>query len=121
MGCRRPRAGLGECCGRPARDQAPSTAARPGRHLDPGTFSPHRRIRVATMRTRMTLTAAALLAAGTLLGTPATPAPSHAPPPAGDTADDVRLAKKVAALVAQDERRLVEIFKYLHANPELGF
>jgi amidohydrolase len=68
----------------------------------------------------MTLTAAALLAASTLLGTPAAPAPSHAPLPAGDTAD-VRLAKKVAALVAQDEQRLVEIFKHLHANPELGF
>jgi hippurate hydrolase len=31
------------------------------------------------------------------------------------------LAKKVAALVDQDESRLVEIFKQLHANPELGF
>src|SRR5947209_8093567 len=82
--------------------------------------SPHRRKRAATMRTRLTLTAAALLAA-TLLGTPAAPAPSHAPLPAGDTADDVRLAKKVAALVEQDERRLVAIFKHLHANPELGF
>src|SRR5262245_57899280 len=72
------------------------------------------------MRTRLTLTSAALLAAGTLLGTPAAPAPSQAPPPAGDPAD-VQLAKKVTALVAQDERRLVEIFKHLHTNPELGF
>ena len=31
------------------------------------------------------------------------------------------LAKKVAALVDQDEQRLIEIFKHLHANPELGF
>src|SRR5262245_46873394 len=72
------------------------------------------------MRTRLTLTSAALLAAGTLLGTPAAPAPSQAPPPAGDPAD-VQLAKKVTALVAQDERRLLGIFKHLHTNPELGF
>src|SRR5205807_5177 len=31
------------------------------------------------------------------------------------------LAKKVAGLVDQDEKRLVEIFKHLHQNPELGF
>src|SRR5688572_11520482 len=31
------------------------------------------------------------------------------------------LAKRVAALVAQDEPRLVEMFKHLHAHPELGF
>ena len=31
------------------------------------------------------------------------------------------LAKKVAALVDRDEQRLLEIFKHLHANPELGF
>ncbi len=31
------------------------------------------------------------------------------------------LAKQVAALVAQDEPRLLEIFKDLHAHPELGF
>src|SRR5262249_19670081 len=92
----------------------------PGRHRDPGTFAPHRRIRVDPMRTRMPLTAAALLVAGTLLGTPPAPAPPPAPLPAGDSAE-VQLARKVAALVAQDERRLVEIFKHLHANPELGF
>jgi hippurate hydrolase len=72
------------------------------------------------MRTRTTLTAAALLAAGTLLATPAAPAPAQAPLPAGDAAD-VRLATKVAALVAQDEPRLVALFKHLHAHPELGF
>ncbi len=72
------------------------------------------------MRTRMTLTAAALLAAGTLLATPTAPAPSQAPPPAGDPAD-AQLARKVAALVEQDEPRLLKIFKHLHANPELGF
>src|SRR5690348_592184 len=31
------------------------------------------------------------------------------------------LAKKVAALVDRDEQRLVEMFKQLHARPELGF
>jgi amidohydrolase len=31
------------------------------------------------------------------------------------------LAKRVAALVDQDERRLIELFKQLHQNPELGF
>jgi amidohydrolase len=31
------------------------------------------------------------------------------------------LAKKVAALVERDEPRLIELFKHLHANPELGF
>lgn len=31
------------------------------------------------------------------------------------------LAKKVAALVAQDEPRLIEMFKHLHVHPELGF
>jgi len=31
------------------------------------------------------------------------------------------LAKEVGALVDEDEQRLVEIFKQLHANPELGF
>ncbi len=72
------------------------------------------------MRTQLLLTAAALLVAGTLLGTPAAPASSGAPPQAGDPAD-VQLAKKVAALVEQDEQRLVEIFKHVHANPELGF
>ncbi len=30
-------------------------------------------------------------------------------------------AKKVAALVDRDEPRLIELFKHLHANPELGF
>src|SRR5262245_13074515 len=33
----------------------------------------------------------------------------------------LELAKKVAALVDQDEPRLIELFKHLHANPELGF
>src|SRR5262245_28406494 len=38
-------------------------------------------------------------------------------------ADDAReqLAKKVTAFVAQEQPRLHEIFKHLHANPELGF
>jgi amidohydrolase len=38
-------------------------------------------------------------------------------------ADDPRdqLAKRVAAFVAQEEPRLLETFKHLHANPELGF
>ena len=31
------------------------------------------------------------------------------------------LAKKVAALVDQDEERLLKIFKHCHANPEIGF
>jgi amidohydrolase len=31
------------------------------------------------------------------------------------------LARQVAAIVDQDEPRLIEIFKHLHANPELGF
>lgn len=31
------------------------------------------------------------------------------------------LSKKVGALVANDEERLLGIFKHLHANPELGF
>lgn len=31
------------------------------------------------------------------------------------------LADKVAALVAQDEGRLIEVFKELHTHPELGF
>jgi amidohydrolase len=31
------------------------------------------------------------------------------------------LARKVAALVDQDEPRLVKIFKHVHANPEIGF
>ena len=31
------------------------------------------------------------------------------------------LAKKVAAIVDQDEPRLIELFKHQHANPELGF
>src|SRR5262245_46780991 len=31
------------------------------------------------------------------------------------------LAKKVASLVEQDETLLIEIFKQLHANPELAF
>src|SRR4051812_26803829 len=31
------------------------------------------------------------------------------------------LAKRVASLVAQDEPRLVELFKHLHQHPELGF
>jgi hippurate hydrolase len=68
------------------------------------------------MQTRLTLTAAALLTA-TMLGSPA-PAPALLP--AGDSTDVV-LAKKVATLVEQDEQRLIEVFKHLHANPELGF
>jgi amidohydrolase len=31
------------------------------------------------------------------------------------------LARKVAAIVDQDEQRLIEIFKHVHASPELGF
>src|SRR5262245_47182463 len=38
-----------------------------------------------------------------------------------DDKADVELAKKVGALVDQDEKRLIEIFQNLHANPELGF
>jgi hippurate hydrolase len=36
-------------------------------------------------------------------------------------AADAEVAKKVARLVDQDEPRLLELFKHLHANPELGF
>src|SRR3954453_2577034 len=70
------------------------------------------------MHTRMTLTAVALLVVSTLLGKPAAPTPASLPE--GDP-DGVALAKTVATLVAQDEKRLVAIFKHLHANPELGF
>ena len=38
-----------------------------------------------------------------------------------DESSPAQLAQKVAALVAQDEPRLLEIFKHLHAHPELGF
>ena len=43
--------------------------------------------------------------------------------PPAMAADEPRtdLAKKVASFVAQEEPRLLEIFKHLHANPELGF
>jgi amidohydrolase len=47
-----------------------------------------------------------------------------APPPRpalGGESPSSALAKKVAALVANDEERLLGIFKHLHANPELGF
>lgn len=40
---------------------------------------------------------------------------------AADDAARRELAKKVVALVDQDESRLVEIFKDLHTHPELGF
>jgi hippurate hydrolase len=49
-----------------------------------------------------------------VLGAP--PCPSVA-----DEASDARLAAQVAALVDQDEKRLLEIFQDLHAAPELGF
>lgn len=39
----------------------------------------------------------------------------------GDEKSSIDLAKQVAALVDQDENRLLEIFQHLHANPELGF
>jgi hippurate hydrolase len=42
-------------------------------------------------------------------------------PLAADEAASTALAKKVQALVAEDEPRLVEIFKQLHMHPELGF
>jgi amidohydrolase len=38
-----------------------------------------------------------------------------------DDKSDAELAKKVGSLVSQDEKRLLEIFQYLHAHPELGF
>src|SRR2546423_14428249 len=44
--------------------------------------------------------------------------------PTASRADErpgVELAKKVAALVNRDENRLIELFKHLHSNPELGF
>ena len=42
-------------------------------------------------------------------------------PSAADEASDARLAAQVAALVDQDEKRLVEFFQDLHTQPELGF
>src|SRR3954447_16468009 len=38
-----------------------------------------------------------------------------------DERSQALVAEKVAALVAQDEARLLEMFKDLHAHPELGF
>jgi amidohydrolase len=67
-----------------------------------------------------TLTAAALVAAGILLGSSALPASwRHAL--WADEKSDAELAKKVGGLVDLDEKRLVEIFQHLHTHPELGF
>jgi amidohydrolase len=63
------------------------------------------------MRTR-SLTATALLAASVLITSGALWA---------DEKSAADLAQKVARLVDQDEQRLVEVFKSLHAHPELGF
>ena len=38
-----------------------------------------------------------------------------------DETERAALAGRVAALVAKDEQRLIEVFKDLHASPELGF
>jgi amidohydrolase len=46
---------------------------------------------------------------------------SLTPPINAEETAEAELAKKVAALVDQDESRLLEIFKQLHTNPELGF
>src|SRR5262249_44631089 len=62
----------------------------------------------------------ALLAAGTLLGWLAMSGTSHHRYWAGEKSK-TDLAQRVAGLVDQDENRLIEIFKHLHANPELGF
>ena len=48
------------------------------------------------------------------------PLVSHRAASAGERAD-AELAQKVRALVDQDEERLLEVFKHLHAQPELGF
>jgi amidohydrolase len=39
----------------------------------------------------------------------------------GEEKSQAELAQQVATLVGQDESRLVDIFKHLHAHPELGF
>jgi len=60
------------------------------------------------------------LAAGTFLGSLVAPLVVHNSASADETAD-AELAQTVRALVDQDEERLLEVFKHLHAHPELGF
>jgi hippurate hydrolase len=72
------------------------------------------------MRTQTTWAAAALLAAGAVLGGLAMPGTLPPACTAGEP-PDAGLAQKVSGLVDPDENRLVEIFKGLHAHPELGF
>ncbi len=67
------------------------------------------------MRTRM-LSAGALLSGWILISGLAPPVPARY-----GRAAETDLAAKVAALVGEDEKRLVETFKRLHASPELGF
>jgi len=72
------------------------------------------------MRNLAVLASAALLAAGVAVGRVGMPKPDPPTLSAGEPAE-ADLAKKVAKAVAQDEEHLVEIFKHIHANPELAF
>jgi len=72
------------------------------------------------MRNLAILAAAALFVGGAPLGWVSMPIPG---PPTLSTGEPAQadLATKVAKSVAQDEERLVQIFKHIHANPELAF
>jgi len=72
------------------------------------------------MRNIAILAAAALFVGGAPLGSVSMAIPG---PPTLSTGEPAQadLATKVAKSVAQDEERLVQIFKHIHANPELAF
>jgi amidohydrolase len=72
------------------------------------------------MRKLAILAVGALVVGGVPLGSSAMPK-SDPPAVAAGKPADADLAKKVVALVDQDEERLVKAFKDIHANPELAF
>src|SRR5262245_56029135 len=72
------------------------------------------------MRNLAILAAAALLVAGVPRGWVSMPKPDTAMLSASEPTD-ADLAKKLAQSVDRDEERLVEIFKHIHADPELAF
>ena len=67
-----------------------------------------------------TLTMPMLFALGAFLGSLAPPLDFHCQSRADENSAAL-IAKKVASLVEQDEKRLLEVFQQLHAHPELGF
>src|SRR5437773_9213103 len=71
------------------------------------------------MRTR-TRSPAALVAAASFVAAYVTASLFFQPLWAHETSS-TQLAQKVSSMVDQDEKRLIEIFQQLHANPELGF